>query len=316
MNLLYSYGINNKSGFFWYYLEEYAMKIGIDIGGTNVRAGLVDIEGRVVDRVSAKTPSNEEPERLIELIISLCGQLGQAESVGIGAPGLIDHLNGIVRISPNLPKWRDVPLKALLELKLARPVKVANDVNSIAWGEFLFGAGIGSKDMLVITLGTGLGGALILDGKLHLGKSHMAGELGHSTFIKNGLSCPCGKRGCVEQYVAKNAIIRIAREKNPELKEVDPEIVAKAGHKGEKWAIEVYEEIGDNLARVLGGVIQLLNPDRIIVGGQISKAGELLFSPLRRAIINEIQPALRETFEIKKSALGNDAGIIGAAFLT
>ncbi len=291
------------------------MKIGIDLGGTNLRAGLVGPKGEVTERARVATPAGDGPERVVEIMASLCQKLGKFDSVGIGAPGLIDHARGIVRTSPNLPHWNEVPLAELLSSKLGVPVKVANDVNAIAWGEFLFGAGVGFRDILVITLGTGLGGALILNGSLHLGKDQTAGEIGHFTLIPGGHPCPCGNKGCLEQYVAKEAIVRRARSMKPEIVDVDPEIVAKRAHDGEEWAKAVYEGVAQNLGQVLGGMIQVLNLERIVVGGQIAKAGTVLFSPLRTATSEHVYPVLRDSYQIVKSELGNDAGIVGAAFL-
>lgn len=291
------------------------MRIGIDLGGTNLRAGLVDDDGRVVARHQIPTPSSEPPDTAIALMAKLVRELGSAAAVGLGAPGLIDTIDGIVRTSPNLPQWSDVRIADRLTELTGLPVKVANDVNAIAWGEHLFGAGRGCRDVLCVTLGTGLGGALILDGKLHLGKDMAAGEIGHFTLVPGGHPCPCGNRGCLEQYVAKFGIIRRTKELRPDLPDPTPETVARAAAHGDQWARDVYDGVARQLGQVLGGMIQVLNVETIIVGGQIAKAGEVLFGPLKAHTAEFVFPPLRESYAIVPAALGGDAGIIGAAFL-
>lgn len=291
------------------------MRIGIDIGGTNLRIGSVNDDGTVIHKIETPTPASDPPEATIQAIINAIGELGKPTRVGIGAPGLIDSKKGIVRISPNLPQWENVPLADTLEKELGVHVKLANDVNAIAWGEFLFGAGRGCRDILVMTLGTGLGGALILDGNLHLGKDETAGEIGHVTLIPDGYPCPCGNRGCLEQYVAKNGIVRRALTIKKDLVDPTPESIARAAAKGEQWALSVFEGVGINLGQIVAGMIQVLNLEKVIIGGKIAEAGEVLFGPLRVHTAERIYPLLRESFSIEKVALGHDSGIIGAAFL-
>lgn len=291
------------------------MRIGIDIGGTNLKVGVVSDDGKVLDRREVPTPANESPDATIRDIIAIVRELGKPSKLGIGAPGLIDSKRGIVRISPNLKHWENVPLAALIEKETGIGVRLANDVNAIAWGEFLFGAGRGCRDLLVMTLGTGLGGALILDGRLHVGKDETAGEIGHVTLIPDGEPCPCGNRGCLEQYVAKNGIIRRAKMIRKDLVDPTPESIAHAAARGEEWALSVYEGVGINLGQIVAGMIQVLNLEKVIIGGKIADAGEVLFRPLRVHTSERIYPMLRDSFSIEKVALGSDAGIIGAAFL-
>lgn len=290
-------------------------RIGIDVGGTNLKAGLVDENGKVLDRREAPTPAAAPPSETVATMVGFIREFGPAKTIGIGAPGLIDGIHGIVRTSPNLSKWENVPLAAMLEKETGVPVKVANDVNAIAWGEFLFGAGRGCRDILVITLGTGLGGALILDGKLHVGKDQTAGEIGHVTLIPDGYRCPCGNTGCLEQYVAKTGIIRRAKTIRKDLVDPTPETIAQAATRGEDWARSVYEGVGINLGQIIAGMIQILNLEKVIVGGKIANAGEVLFGPLRAHAAERIYPLLRDSYTIEKVALGPDSGIIGAAFL-
>jgi len=291
------------------------MRIGIDLGGTNLRAGLVAGDGRVLKRCAVPTPAQEAPDATVAAMAGLVEELGGAELIGVGAPGLVDAAGGVVRTSPNLPRWRDVALANLLRKKIKSRVLVANDVNAITWGEHLFGAGRGLKDMLCVTLGTGLGGAFIISGRLHLGKDQTAGEIGHVVVEKGGHPCPCGNRGCLEQYVAKNAIIRLATALRPEARSPTPESVARAAQRGEEWAIGIYREVAERLATVLAGLVQMLNLEKIVVGGQIAKADTLLFGPLEAAMASLVSPMLAGSYTIEPTALGVDAGIIGAAFL-
>lgn len=291
------------------------MRIGIDLGGTNLRAGLVDGAGRVLKRCAVPTPAQEAPEATVAAMAGLVAELGGAELIGVGAPGLVDAAGGVVRTSPNLPRWRDVALANLLRRKIKSRILVANDVNAITWGEHLFGAGRGLKDMLCVTLGTGLGGAFIISGRLHLGKDQTAGEIGHVVVEKGGVPCPCGNRGCLEQYVAKNAIIRLAAAARPEARSQTPESVARAAQRGEEWAIEVYREVGERLATVFAGLVQMLNLEKIVIGGQIAKAGVVLFGPIEKAMAALVSPMLAGSYTIEPAGLGADAGIVGAAFL-
>lgn len=291
------------------------MRIGIDLGGTNLRVGLVNDKGQVQEKREMATPANESPDHVVKAIAKLVKEIGKASRIGIGAPGLVNHSQGLIYSSPNLPKWKMVPLAEMVAEATGIATKVANDVNALTWGEFVFGAGKGCRDFLCITLGTGLGGGLILGGKLYTGKDHSAGEIGHMPLVRDGHPCPCGKHGCVEQYVAKSAIIRRAKQVNPALQRVTPETVAKAASAGETWAIDVYDDVAADLAMVLGGMIQVLNLEKIIVGGKIARAGEVLFAPLRRYTQGQVYPELRNSFLIEPSALGTEGGIIGAAFL-
>ena len=291
------------------------MRIGIDLGGTNLCAGVVDESGAVLHELNVETPTNGTSDEIIDAMTSLISKLGKPEFVGVGSPGLIDHAAGIVRSSPNLPNWSDVPLKSVLEERLNTAVKVANDVNAMAWGELKFGAGRGCEDLLCITLGTGLGGGLIIDGALYTGKDDAAGEIGHVPLYRDGIDCACGNRGCVEQYVAKDGIVRRVKSSGNDGDVHTPETIAVAASRGEEWAIQIYDDVAADLGHVLAGMIQMFNFEKIVVGGNIALAGKVLFDPLKKHTREHVYPFLRDKFTVEPSQLGSQAGMIGAAFL-
>lgn len=269
-------------------------------------------------RVEAATPADEAPAATIRAMAEMVRELSDSatpRSIGVGSPGLVDHKTGIVRTSPNLPKWRNVPLKSELERATGLPVTVANDVNAMAWGEFKIGSGRGCRNLLCITMGTGLGGGIILNGDLYTGKDDTAGEIGHVAIVPGGHPCPCGNRGCLEQYVAKAGIIRRASEAGADLGEVTPKTVADAAGEGKEWARKVFDGVAMDLGFVLAGMIQVLNLDKIVVGGKISEAGEVLFGPLRTHTNAQVYPFLRDKYAIEVAELGANGGIIGAALL-
>lgn len=291
------------------------MRIGVDLGGTNLRVGIVDENGEVSRRETVPTRAGEPPDEVLRDMISMIETMGEPSSVGVGAPGLISHKDGVVRTSPNLPQWNNFPLGARLKEHFGVPVHVANDVNAVAWGEFLFGAGQDCTDIFCITLGTGLGGGVICDGKLYTGKDDTAGEIGHFPFVRDGEPCPCGNRGCLEQYVAKHGIKRKADRLSGDGEVHNPETIAREAASGKDWAVQVYREVASDLAMVLAGFIQVFNFEKIIVGGQISKAGEVLFGPLRSEMDRHLYNFLHDKYEIVPAELGEDSGIIGSAWL-
>lgn len=290
------------------------MRVGIDIGGTNIKAGLVNEKGDVVSRVLIDTEAQEPPKITIQRIVEIVSGFEKVEKVGVGVPGLVKSRHGLVQVCPNLPLWKDVPLTSELEKRLDCPVAIGNDVNVMAWGEMAFGAGRGKKDVFFLTLGTGLGGAVVLGGKLFLGKDETAGEIGHFTLRPGGVVCACGNDGCLEQYVAKNGIIRLARELSPDHGEYSPKDVADAAREGSEWAQKVFDSVARDLAQVLSGMVQIFNFESFVIGGQIAGAGEILFAPLRDYTRKRVYDFLKESFEIVPARLGIDAGIVGAAY--
>lgn len=308
------------------------LSIGIDIGGTKVAAGVVDGEGRIVDRLLRPTPSHS-PQAVEDAIVDAVGSLQarhRVESVGIGAAGWVDTEQALVRFSPHLA-WRNEPLRARLARRIALPVLVDNDANAAAWAEYRFGSGHGAAVMVCLTLGTGIGGALIINGRLFRGSFGMAGEFGHMSVVPDGHWCPCGNRGCWEQYSSGNALVRDARElaaqNSPQAQTLlarvggDPDAIAgpavtEAALAGDPMCIELIADMGHWLGQGIANLAAALDPDLVVIGGGLSEAGDLLVHPARTTFSRQLTGrGFRPQAEIVTARLLNDAGLIGAADL-
>jgi glucokinase len=308
--------------------------VGVDIGGTKVLAGHVDAQGSVSSSVRLETPHrSKEPSVVEDTIVAAVNELAQGEqvaSVGVGAAGFIDGKGSTVMFSPHL-SWRDEPLKEALEKRLGVPVLVDNDANTTAWAELRFGAGRGFQQMLCITLGTGIGGAMVINGQVFRGGHGMAGEFGHMQVVPDGRRCECGNRGCWEQYSSGNALVRDARElvqaqsptayKLQELVEGDPAqltgpVVTLAAQAGDAAAIEMFREIGGWLGTGIANLVAAFDPEIVVIGGGVSDAGDLLLDPAREMLSRKLTGrGFRPEPPIVKAELGPDAGFIGAADL-
>ncbi|MCM8815920.1 MAG: ROK family protein [Candidatus Omnitrophica bacterium] len=248
------------------------------------------------------------------------------DGIGIGTPGVVDN-NGAVFESPNLPQWHNFNVKEVFEKRFNKNVVVENDANSITWGEYLFGAGKGTRTIVCLTLGTGLGGGVVINGKLLRGSIYSAAELGHMPVNYKGRKCGCGARGCIEAYVGRDYIIKsairkikmgkksILTEMVRNLSELTPKIISDAYQKGDKLAEEVWIEMATALGAFLAGLVNILNPDRIILAGGIAQAGEILFQTVRKTIQERSMKVLSQTVEVVPAGLGNDAGIVSGAAL-
>lgn len=309
--------------------------IGVDIGGTSVKLGLISEKGRILAKKVFQTPKNVGREEMLSLLIDHIKTLlsdarrrnVKVVGVGVGAPGPIDVEKGLVYFFPNIPGWKNTPLKKILSSKLKLPVFVDNDANAMALGEAVYGAGRGVRNAIALTLGTGVGGGLVLDGKLFHGPYFSAAELGHIVINENGLPCGCGNRGCIETYVGNGYFTGMIRKRlaNGErsiltqwIKEgqtLTPELAARAAKKGDKFAKKVWEETAGHLATALAGLVNLLNPERIILGGGIAQSGPLLFRPLVRELGKKAFPIAAHSVKVMPADLGVDAGLIGAAGL-
>ncbi|WP_350344191.1 ROK family protein [Proteinivorax tanatarense] len=308
-------------------------RIGIDIGGTNIACGLVE-EGQILYKTSLATNASEGKESVFNSIFKAVQMvldntettIKQIAGIGVGVPGMVDMDTGVVKLAPNL-YWEYVPVKEILEKKFKVPVVVDNDANAAALGEVLSGAGKGNKDVVCITIGTGIGAGLIINGKIHHGKSGGAGEFGHTIVNEKGPLCNCGSRGCLETLTSATAIVNkgkdiLQQESDSILKDCIVEgqpLGAKeiflAAQKGDKWCKEVIEESCKHLGMALANVVNLLNPEQIIVGGGVSQAGEALFRPLKKWVNYYSLDILNKDLSVDPAELGNDAGIIGAAGL-
>jgi glucokinase len=311
-----------------------ARTVGVDIGGTKVLAGTVDATGRVFDEVRLLTPHRSKDPRVVEdTIIEAVDTLRartDVPAVGVGAAGFVDAAGSRVLFAPHL-SWRDEPLRANLEARLDVPVLLDNDANATAWAELRFGAAQGFRQVICITLGTGIGGALVMDGAVFRGANGMAGEFGHMQVVPDGRRCECGNRGCWEQYSSGNALVREARElveaESPvaarlrELVNDDPgqltgPVVTRAAQEGDRVAVEILRGVGTWLGTGLAGLAAGFDPELIVVGGGVAAAGDLLLGPAREALSQSLTGrGFRPDPQIVAARLGQSAGMIGAADL-
>ena len=300
---------------------------GVDVGGTKVLAGVVDGRGQVLARVRKETPHRTtEPTIVEDTIAEAVADLAQRFEVGalgVGAAGFVDAGGTTVRFSPHL-SWRDEPLREALAKRVGLPVFIDNDANTTAWAEMRYGAGKGAAHVLCITMGTGIGGALVIDGHVFRGANGMAGEFGHMQVVPDGRRCECGNRGGWEQYASGNALVREARElvaaQSPvayrlrELIDEEPAnltgpIVTEAAQSGDPAAIELFGEIGGWLGTGLAILAAAFDPERIIVGGGVGKAGELLLGLARETLRRTLTGrGFRPEPEVVSAHLGPDAG--------
>lgn len=297
--------------------------IGVDIGGTNIKLGLVSSQGKVVRRDVIKTSQyGQTSATLIKVIIDSIESLRCAHQiksseilgVGIGFPGLIDPVRGVVKLLPNISGWKNVPVKKLMEAKLQYPVVIDNDVNVVTLGEWRFGAGKGFKDIICLTLGTGVGAGLILNDHLYRGPNYVAGELGHMPLNETGPDCNCGGFACFERYVGNQTLraqaVKIFRRKHIQLEDV----FALAHQKNAK-ALKFWQEVGGHIGNGLVGPVNLLNPSLIIVGGGVSNNWRFIRPMVHQIIQQRAMTVQAKHVKVVRATLGDDAGVIGAHVL-
>jgi glucokinase len=299
--------------------------IGIDFGGTSIKSGLVR-GGEIVRRgepIGTQQCGGPEAiiDALVRLIAKLCEGQSDVKAVGLGLPGLVDSVNGVIHELTNVAGWSEVPLRDILRERTGIFVTVENDAKAMAYGEFRHGAARDARHIVCITLGTGVGGALILDGRLYRGAQLGAGEIGHMSIDYCGKAGPFGNFGCLEEYVGNSQIAHRASERyraagrdlSPE--QCTPIDLAKAALAGDALALQLWEDLGTELGAALASVVWIVNPDIIVIGGGVAKAGELIFDPVRRAVCSRTSEVIHRNLRIVPAALGNDAGIIGTAIL-
>lgn len=299
--------------------------IGVDIGGTKVLAAVVDDAGRVVDTETTATPGigpgleratvREVEDALLRVVEALTRVHGQC-TVGVAAAGFVDAVGERVRFAPHLP-WRDEPLAERLTERLGRRVVgevfVDNDANCALAAEARFGVAGDAEHVVMITLGTGIGGALLLGGALHRGRNGMAGEFGHMSVVPGGLPCECGGCGCWEQYCSGRALTRVARAEGSTLSGA---ALTEAAQAGDPAAVAAYAEVGRWLGVGVANVAAAIDPDLVVVGGGVSAAGELLLAPARTALAESLVGAThRDLPDLVGARLGPLAGVVGAAEL-
>ncbi len=305
--------------------------IGVDLGGTQVRAVRIDRDGQVYAFERADTAAASGPEgvaaQIAGLIAAVQGDVPADDviGVGIGTPGPLDPFNGVVLEAPNLQGWRRVPLKELLEARTGFAVEVGNDANVAALGEWRFGCGRGCQHFIYVTVSTGIGGGVIVDGKLLLGRKGIAGEVGHMTIETNGPPCGCGNWGCWEALASGTALAHFATEAielgRPSLiselagdEPISARHVAEAATRGDETALELMEREGELIGVGLTNLLHLFAPDQIALGGGVTKSMVLLEPYIRRTIDKRAMPPYRDT-PIQLAQLGGQVGVLGAAAL-
>ena len=307
-----------------------ASSIGVDIGGTKILAGLVDEEGRIGSTARRDTP-RRDADAVLGVVAELVDELatpGEVVGVGLGVAGPVDADRSMVFYAPNLA-WGGVPVRDILEAKVGLPVVVENDGNAAAWGEFRFGAGADVSDLVMVTVGTGIGGGIVVNGELLRGAHGAAGEIGHMNVVVEGRACGCGRHGCWEQYASGNALVREARHLAAEHR-ADAELllslgdgspegvqgihVTEAARAGDPVAIRAFSTIGTWLGRGLADLVAILDPGTFVIGGGVSEAGDLLLDSARTALAACTNPR-QPLPDLRLATLANRAGLIGAADL-
>lgn len=308
------------------------LSIGVDIGGTKIAAGVVDQAGEIIATTTRSTPATDAA--LIEAAVADAVAELRAEhtvvGVGVGAAGFVGADRRTVNFAANLA-WRQHPLAEELEQLTGLPVVVENDANAAGWAEYRFGAATGASHMLMVTVGTGLGGAIVMDGHLVRGSAGFAGEIAHVTAVPDGQWCGCGRRGCLEQYTAGTALVRTAKSRaaagdplmgpllqvaGGDRRQIDGPLITRLAQQGDPGAIELIAEIGTWLGTGLASIATLLDPEVFVVGGGVAAAGDLLLEPARRAYAKNLTArSHRPLAPFVVASMGNRAGIVGAADL-
>ncbi|MCW2874044.1 ROK family glucokinase [Actinacidiphila oryziradicis] len=307
------------------------LTIGVDIGGTKIAAGVVDEEGSILETVTVPTPPT--PEGVVDAIAAAVRDVSTnhaVEAVGIGAAGYVDDKRATVLFAPNI-NWRHEALKDKVEQRVGLPVVVENDANAAAWGEYRFGAGQGHNDVICITLGTGLGGGIIIGNKLRRGRFGVAGEFGHIRMVPDGLLCGCGSQGCWEQYASGRALVRYAKQRavaQPENAElllslgdgtpagIEGHHISQAARGGDPVAIDSFRELARWAGAGLADLASLFDPSAFIVGGGVSDEGELVLDPIRKSFRRWLVGSqYRPHAQVLAARLGGKAGLVGAADL-
>jgi glucokinase len=308
--------------------------VAVDLGGTKIALGVVSRQYRVLAREHYPTPAETGVDSVIQRIISAIGQItasaniisSQLGGISVAAAGAIDSRRGIITLSPNLSGWRDIPLGSIIEDRLGIRTWLLNDANAAALGEHYLGAGRGVDSLIYLAIGTGIGGAIIIDGKLYTGACGGAGEIGHMTIDTNGPRCECGNVGCLEQLAAGKAIAREAKERlgsgerstlteavAGKVENITAKEVAVAAQKGDPLAGEVINSAATYLGIGMVNLVNIFNPEMIVVGGGVAKMGDLLLKPARQVVMERAFPESVAAVRIVTTELGDDAGLLGAA---
>jgi glucokinase len=294
---------------------------GIDIGGTDIKLGIVDEKGVVLEGASIPTRGSEGIESAAVRVKEwLDGHGASAEGIdaaGVGCAGFIDAARGYLYVSPNLPVWENVELGRIFKGVLGMRVVIENDANCAAWGEYVLGAGMGKDPFICITLGTGIGGGIVIGGKIYHGWQGLAGELGHQTISSDGPECSCGRIGCLEAFANASSIVSRAAgmKHNGEEGVLTSAEVAAAALKGDRIAIDALAEAGRSLGVGLANIVHMLNPEVIAVGGGVAGAGDLILEPARESMKKRLIEQVLAEVKIVPTELGHRSTLLGAAML-
>lgn len=290
--------------------SQFAQVLGVDLGGTAIKLGRFAADGTCLHTLTIPTPQPATPEAVVNAIATAVTELDpnqQAIAIGVGTPGPADALGRIARVAINLAGWQDVPLAEWLEAKTGRPAIIANDANCAGLGEAWLGAGRWYQHLILLTLGTGVGGAMILNGKLFTGHHGTAGELGLITLNPDGPSCNSGNQGSLEQYVSVQAIRRRTGQ--------EPSELGALALAGDRAALNFWQDYGKDLGAGLASLIYILTPEVVIIGGGVSASAEFFFPAMQAEIERRVLPSSRAGLQLLQAELGNQAGIVGAAKL-
>lgn len=301
--------------------------IAVDLGGTLIRAAFINEKGEILARAERETLAQEGPEPIIGRIEACIRDVARGtEAISIAAPGPLNPWKGIIHQAPNLPGWREVPLADILHHAFKVPVYLNNDANLAALAEHRFGAGQGINDLIYLTISTGIGGGIISQGRLLLGAKGLAAEVGHMTLEPEGPPCGCGGWGHLESLASGPSIARRAVEEmekgtetsitrlvEGELSKVTAKVVAQAAQEGDPLANSIFKEAGFYIGLGIANLLHILNPQLVILGGGVTRAGDLLFDPIRATVKAHTMPSYQEGLKIVPAALGGDVGLLGAA---
>lgn len=308
--------------------------VGIDLGGTNIKTGLLTADWKIIDQDSRRTEIEggfqHVVEQMVDSVRELCRRsqvsMEQVRGVGIGTPGPVDVARGMIVVAPNFPGWRNMPLRDSLHLALGGiPVVVENDANVAAYAEFRLGAGRGLQSLVLLTLGTGIGSGIVLDGKMFRGATDTAGELGHVTIQLDGRPCGCGRRGCLETYCSATGVVKRFREALAEgqasslpgggmnIEDITSRDIFEAAARGDALAAQIVDQTARYLAIGCDIAVNIVDPDIIVLTGGMIAAGDLLMKPLEKYARELFFPRPKEHTRLAFTQLGGDAGILGAA---
>jgi len=312
--------------------------IGVDLGGTNIVCAIVNYQGKIINRLKVPTLAERGKEATIKKIIETIHEnivqsniaLDDIIGIGIGAPGPLDTKRGVINFAPNLPGWRDVPLKKILEVEFSMKVVLENDANAAAWGERCFGIGRGVDNLVCFTLGTGIGGGIIIDSKIYHGSNYGAAELGHMTVNKDGPRCNCGNYGCLEAYSSATGIKNRIKSRIKEgiksdflnfdsddelLDSIRLKSIFETARKGDKLTKDIVEEAISYLGIAIANITNILNPEMVVLVGGITNEGDKLLIPLKEEVKKRAFYSNYKSLKIVIGELGGNAGVLGAAAL-